>query len=245
MTDASNKHFLKRVQKTVGRAINRYGMIQAGDRIVVGISGGKDSAVLLETLSLRRRWIPIHYELIAVHIHVEGITPLIELDSYQELCSQMGIPFHFRTIAIDRNRDPDKSICFVCSWHRRKELFLTAKELGCRRLALGHHMDDAIETLFMNMAFHATISSMPPRLSMFGGELEIIRPLILLTEQEVERYARIRGFPLSKTQCPYGDQSRRDEIKSLIKALCRGNRRTKMNLYASMSHINREYLPSE
>ncbi len=240
-----DSRYLLQVQKNVGRAINHYGLIAAGDRIAVGLSGGKDSIVLLEALAVRRRWIPIHYDIHAVHINVKNITRDLDLDYYEKFCGDLDITFHHRTIEIDLNRDPNKTVCFVCAWHRRKELFSIVKELHCGRLALGHHMDDALETLFLNMTFNSSISSMPPKLSMFGGEFDIIRPLILLKEKEVERYARIRKFPVEKSQCPYGNTTRRADMKRLIGELSKMNGKAKNNIYKSMSNIHGEYLPPE
>ncbi|MBN1498272.1 MAG: tRNA 2-thiocytidine(32) synthetase TtcA [Spirochaetes bacterium] len=240
---STESRYLLQTQKTVGRAINRYGLIRAGDRIAAGLSGGKDSIVLLETLALRRRWIPIHYDLHAIHICVKNITPVFDREYYERFCAELDIAFHLRTIEVDLTRDPSKTVCFVCAWHRRKELFRAVNELGCNRLALGHHMDDALETLLLNMTFNGSISSMPPRLPMFGGEFDIIRPLILLQEKQVERYARIRGFPVGKESCPYSDSTRRADMKRLIGELTKMNVKAKKNLFAAMSNIHEEYLP--
>jgi tRNA 2-thiocytidine biosynthesis protein TtcA len=239
------ERYLLRVQKTVGRAINRYGLIGAGEKIAVGLSGGKDSVVLLEALALRRAWIPIHYDICALHINVKNITPDLDLDYYERLCKELRVDLHVQSIDVDFTRDPKKTVCFVCAWHRRKELFRLVKDLGCRRLALGHHMDDALETLFLNMTFNSSISSMPPKLSMFGGEFDIIRPLILLTEKEIERYARIREFPVERSQCPHAETTRRADMKRIVGELSKMNRKAKRNLFAAMSNIHREYLPPE
>jgi tRNA 2-thiocytidine biosynthesis protein TtcA len=243
MTAASDEKYLHRVRKTAGLAVNRYGMIGAGERVAVGVSGGKDSIVLLEALALRRRWLPIHYDLFAIHISVKNITPDLDREYYERFCDEIGVSFHYRSVEVDLDRDPGKAVCFVCSWHRRKELFTLTRKLGCARLALGHHMDDALETLLMNMTFNGTMSSMPPRLPMFGGEFDIIRPLILLTEKEVERYARIRGFPVEQGRCAFGEATRRAEMKRIIGELSRMGRRVKRNLFAAMSNIHQEYLP--
>jgi len=245
MTADSGARYLLKVQKTVGRAINRYGLIAAGDRIAVGVSGGKDSIVLLETLAVRRRWIPIHYDIHAVHINVKNITADLDRSFYEKMCNDLDIAFHHRSIGIDLDRDPSKTVCFVCAWHRRKELFTLVRELRCGRLALGHHMDDALETLFLNMTFNGSISSIPPKLSMFGGEFDIIRPLILLKEKEVARYARIREFPAPRSQCPYGETTRRADMKRLIGEVARMNKKAKNNIYRAMSNIHGNYLPPE
>ncbi|OHD65952.1 MAG: hypothetical protein A2176_12710 [Spirochaetes bacterium RBG_13_51_14] len=245
MSYSKESKYLLQIQKTVGRAVNRYDMIRAGDRVAVGVSGGKDSIVLLESLAARRRWIPIYYDICAIHINVKNITRELNRDFYADFCDTLNISFHYRSIEVDLARDPKKTVCFVCAWHRRKELFNCTKELNCRRLALGHHMDDALETLLLNMTFNGAISAMPPKLSMFGGEFDIIRPLILLHEKDVERYARIRGFPIEKSQCPYGDRTRREDMKRIIGELARMNRKARRNLFAAMSNIHREYLPPE
>ncbi|MBN2078297.1 MAG: tRNA 2-thiocytidine(32) synthetase TtcA [Spirochaetes bacterium] len=242
---ATGKHaFLRRVQKSVGRAINRYDLIQSNDRVAVGLSGGKDSVVLLEALALRRRWIPIHYDIHAIHINVRDITPEFNEDFFNRFCSDLSISLHIRTIEIDLNRNPRKSACFVCSWHRRKEMFSAVSEFGCNRLALGHHMDDALETLFLNMTFNGSFSALPPRLSMFRGEFDIIRPLILLTEQEISRYAGIREYPVVETKCPHENDNRRAEMKRIIGDLSRMNRKAKRNIFASMSNIHDDHLVS-
>jgi tRNA 2-thiocytidine biosynthesis protein TtcA len=232
MSETDNSQYFLRVQKAVGRAINRYGMISAGERVAVGVSGGKDSIVLLETLALRRRRIPIHYDLLALHVNVKNITPVLDRTFYESLCRRL-----------DPGRDPKKTVCFVCAWHRRKQLFRMTGELSCTRLALGHHMDDAIETLFLNMAFNGSLSSIPPRLSMFEGEFDIIRPLILLTEREIDRYARLSRFPALQTQCPYGQTTRRADMKRIVSELVRMNRKARKNIFAAMSNIHREHLP--
>lgn len=233
------------IQKTAGRAINRYTMIQDGDRVAVGLSGGKDSVVLLEALSLRRKRIPIYYDLIAMHINVKNITPELDEDYYRRLCGELKVDLLCRSIEVDTNRDPKKTVCFVCAWHRRKELFKMVKESGCNRLALGHHMDDALETLLLNMTFNGSISSMPPKLSMFGGEFDLIRPLILLEEKEVKKYALIRQFPVQKSVCAYGSSTRRADMKQIIYELSRLNKKAKRNIFGAMSNIHAEYLPPE
>ena len=245
MHQVNESRYLLRVQKTVGRAINRYGLVGADDRVAVGISGGKDSIVLLETLALRRKRLPITYDIFAVHINVKNIITKIDTDYYADFCSSLGVTLVCRSIEVDLERDPKKTVCFVCSWHRRKELFNCVKELGCNRLALGHHMDDALETLLMNMTFNSSLSSMPPKLAMFGGEFDIIRPLILLNENQIRRYASIRQFPVHKSQCPYGDTTRRAEMKEIIRLLSKMNRKARYSLFNSLSNIHRERLPPE
>ena len=242
MTEKSDSSFIDRIRKSVGRAVNRYGLIGAGDRIAVAVSGGKDSLVMLETLAIRKKHIPIHYDLFAIHVKIDSVPYEIDRAYYEKFCSDLGIPFHYRNVSLDLD-DPKKSVCFLCSWTRRKELFTVSSELGCNRLALGHHMDDAVETLLMNMTFNGAISSMPARLSMFGGEIDIIRPLILLTDRELLRYSVIRRYPEQKAVCPYGKNNKRADIKNIVSELQKLNRKAKKNMFSSMSNIHRDYLP--
>lgn len=243
MPDRRESKYCMNVRRIVGKAINRYDLIHGGDRVAVPISGGKDSFVLLETLCQRRSYIPVNYEILPVHVKVTNIPFEMDHDYFQSLCNTLGVPLHSLEITFD-SRNSDLSQCFLCSWHRRKALFRFAAEHQCNRLALGHHKDDAIETLLLNMIHQGTISSMPPKLSMFKGEFDIIRPLLLLSGYEVARYARIRQFPGMRAACPYADASRRAEIRELLHKLYRINKKARDNIFRSMSHIHEDYLPN-
>jgi tRNA(Ile)-lysidine synthase TilS/MesJ len=143
------------------------------------------------------------------------------------------------------NFDPDhkKGPCFVCSWHRRKLLFATAKEMGCNKIALGHHMDDAVQTLMLNMIYHGSISSMPARLSMFGGSLELIRPLLFLNEKDIISYQQLRNYPELIKDCPFGSNTKRNTMKDFIAGLDSIHPSAKQNIFKAMSKIYTSYLP--
>ena len=194
MKDTTGEYFLK-TEKTVGRAINSYSLIKENDRVALALSGGKDSLVMVETVASRRKRLPIKYDVVAVHIHIKNIGYETDLDFLNNFCDELNVPLHIIETEADLNRDKNKSICFICSWLRRKELFDYVKKNQCNKLAFGHHRDDAIETLLMNMISNSSISSMPPSLSMFGGEFDLIRPLILLAEEEIREYAKLRDYP--------------------------------------------------
>lgn len=237
--------YTDKIEKTAGRAINRYSLIAGGDRVAVALSGGKDSLVLLETLANRRRRLPVTYDLFAVHIFIKNIGYESDVQFMEEFCSSHNVPFHLVEMEVDLNLDPDKSKCFVCSWHRRKALFSFAEEHSCGKLAFGHHMDDAIETLFMNMMYSGTTSSLPPSLLMFEGRLNVIRPLILLEKREIDRYAEIREFPAEIKRCPYGEETARIRVRGIIEEMASSDSRVKKNIFRSMSNIHRDYLPTE
>ena len=240
--NTSQKQLLDKTISTVGRAINLYGLIGDGDRIAVALSGGKDSLVLRETLALRRKRLPIDYDLIAVHVSVEQGFYDVDRDYLDNFCAGLNVPLVIKRISLEKPDLSHGQACFVCSKKRRGRLFLAAEENRCKKLALGHHRDDAIETLLMNMAFNGTISSMPPRLSVFNAGMEIIRPAILLSRDEIRRYAEIKKFPEQKKTCPYGENTRREDIKKIIAGLEKINPKVKGSIFKAMSNIHDEYL---
>jgi tRNA 2-thiocytidine biosynthesis protein TtcA len=229
----------------VGKAIQKYHLIEEGDRILVGLSGGKDSMVLLETLAGRLQYHPLKFELAAIHISLKSQPYSIDLEYLESFAEQLHVPFIHKVIDVDLFESESSNPCFICSWNRRKALFETAQELGYNKLALGHHMDDAIETLLMNMAFQSSISSMPPILRMFDGRLIIIRPLTLLSEEEVREFAVIKNFRREIKTCTYEKDSKRKDIKKLIGQLSGLIPNVRSNIYASMTNIQQEYLPTE
>jgi tRNA(Ile)-lysidine synthase TilS/MesJ len=245
MTDhgPSEKKLLKEVIKTAGLGINRYKLIGDGDRVLVGISGGKDSYVLLETLALRRRHIPIDYELHAVHVKVTGIPYEADRDFLESFCAGLSVPFTVITKEIEPLDTGKETPCFLCSWTRRKALFDYCAEKGFPKLALGHHRDDIIETFLLNIIFQGSVSTMPPGLDMFGGSLRIIRPLAMVAEERIMEYARIRGFPPQIKTCPYGDDTKRHAVKNIIGEMEKLNRDARNSLFRSLHNVRMEYLP--
>jgi tRNA(Ile)-lysidine synthase TilS/MesJ len=236
---------LKKTHQKVGRAIQKYQLIEEGDHILVGLSGGKDSMVLLETLAGRRKYHPVKFELTAIHISLASQPYTVDLEYLQSFTEKLQIPLIHRVIEVNMDKGKDSNPCFICSWNRRKMLFQTALESGYQKLALGHHMDDAIQTLLMNMTFQSSISSMPPCLPLFNNKLKLIRPLSLLTEEEVKAFAEIKGYKKEIKSCIYDKDSKRREIKQLIAKLEKLNPNVRTSIYASMTNIQSEYLPMD
>jgi len=237
-------YFLK-IEKSVGRAINRYSLIKENDRVVVALSGGKDSFVMLETISERRKRLPVYYEVTAVYVHIKNIGYETDRVFLKSFCESLNVPLHIIETEADLDRDKSKAICFICSWHRRKILFDFVKQEKFNKLALGHHMDDAIETLLMNMISNGSMSSMPPSLSMFRGEFDLIRPLILLTEDEIEQYAKLKKFSSQIKTCPYASGTGRASVKKLVREMSLIDENARKNIFNAMSNIHSEYLPSD
>jgi len=232
------------VEKRVGLAVNRYSLVKGGDNVLIALSGGKDSLVMLETLARRRRRLPVIYDVTAAHVHIKNIGYSVDRDYLADFCEKLSVPLHVIETEADLEPAEGKSVCFVCSWLRRKKLFDLCENLGCNILALGHHMDDAVETLIMNMMFNGTMSSIPPSLNLFDGGLRAIRPLILLEEKEIVEYSRLRKFPPMLKDCPHSKESKRADAKKIIHAMTEVEKDALQNIYRSMSNIHGEYLPS-
>ena len=233
----------KRLNRSVGQAIHRYGMISHGDRIAVGLSGGIDSLFLMHILCERLKRIPIHYELTAIHIDpgFEGGFS----DSLTAYCGEMG--YELRIEHTDHGvrahgRENRKNPCFLCSRLRRKRLFELTAEMGCSKLALGHHRDDIIETFFLNVCYAGEISTMVPSQSMFDGEIVVIRPLAFADEHLIRRFGKAAGFPQFDNPCPSAASSKRREIKDLLSQLYRGNDKIKGNIFRALSRPKIDYL---
>lgn len=235
----------KKISRKTSQTIHEQKMLEPNDRLLVALSGGKDSYILLETLAECRRHMPFEIAVFAVHVHIEDVGYNINLEYMQTLCDGLRIPLRIiRTIA-EIGKDPKKGPCFVCSWHRRKQIFNLTRELNCNKLAFGHHMDDAIQTYIMNQIYHGSISALPYKLSMFDGRVQLIRPLLAIEEGLLADYARMRDYPAEIKNCPYGNDTKRAHVKALLETMYASHRLAKINMFRSMSKICMEYLPSK
>jgi tRNA 2-thiocytidine biosynthesis protein TtcA len=228
----------------MGKAIHARRMVEDGDAILVAVSGGKDSLALLWLLRERIRRVPIDYRLVAVHVD-----PGFGADSAGRLESFLrGHGFEHRIIRSDfgpRAHSPEnrENPCFLCSRLRRKALFEAAAELGCNKIAFGHHKDDLIETFFLNLFYGASVSTMLPVQELFGGGLKVIRPLYMVDEDLVRRYALAMAWPEIELGCPTAGSSRREAVKQMLNRFYRTNRKIKGNIFHALHNVIPEYLP--
>jgi len=232
----------KEIRSLMGKAIHRYGLIQEGDRILVGVSGGKDSLTLLHLLHERSKRVPIHYELFPVYIYLGFDSEQAEI--LKNFFETKGLPYHIEFTDIGRRANSPENRenpCFLCSWERRKCLFHLADRFKCNKIALGHHQDDIIETLLLNIFYSAEISTMVPLQALFKGKITLIRPLALLEEKKIERFAREMGLPFGPSGCPSSGKTKRKVVKDLIEALSKKNRRVKGNIFRALSNIKLDY----
>ncbi|NWG03719.1 MAG: tRNA 2-thiocytidine(32) synthetase TtcA [Syntrophaceae bacterium] len=232
----------KEIRSLMGKAIHRYDLIQEGDRILVGVSGGKDSLTLLHLLHERRKRVPIHYELFPVYIDLGFRSGRAEI--LKNFFETKGLPYHIEFTDIGRRANSSENRenpCFLCAWERRKRLFHLAHHFKCNKIALGHHQDDIIETLLLNIFFSAEISTMVPSQSLFKGKITLIRPLALIEEKKIERFAREMKLPFGPSGCPSSGKTKRKVIKDLIEDLSKRNRKVKGNIFRAISNIKLDY----
>lgn len=218
-----------------------YNMLSDGDKIVVAVSGGKDSLTLLQVLNDRRKFVPIKYELLAVHIDLGY--PCQHPKLLAKHFEKLGIPYHIEKVDILKGKTRKDISCFWCSWNRRKALFQVASRFGCSKVALGHHKDDIIETTLLNLFFQGEISTMLPRQELFKGKIVIIRPLAYVEEEMIRRFAKEASFLHEKCACPNSLTSNRTKITDIIAGLEKTCPGVKANIFRSVQRIKKDYLP--
>jgi tRNA 2-thiocytidine biosynthesis protein TtcA len=213
------KRLQARLRGEVGKAIQDFRMIEQGDRVMVCLSGGKDSYTLLDILLSLQRSAPIEFELIAVNLDQKQ--PGFPAHVLPDYLTALGVPFHVieqDTYSVVKRVIPEgKTMCGLCSRLRRGALYRYASENGITKIALGHHRDDIVETLFLNMFFGGKLKAMPPKLRSEDGRHIVIRPLAYVAERDIERYARAREFPLIPcTLCGSQENMQRRQIKKML-----------------------------
>ncbi len=209
----------KRIVRLTAQAITDYNMICDGDKVLVAMSGGKDSYVLLETLVKLQKRAPVHFDLLAVHVdqHIPGANTA----SIEEFLKKTGVPYHIESqdthSIVEKLIPTGKNVCSLCARLRRGILYRVAREMGCTKIALGHQMDDVVSTLLLNMFYGGRIKAMPPILQSDDKTNIVIRPLVYVREYETAKWAKIREFPVApKHLCGASENKKRQEIKALL-----------------------------
>ncbi|MBP9024102.1 MAG: hypothetical protein KBH06_12935 [Spirochaetes bacterium] len=238
----SDKKLIRDIRKQAGKTIFKYQMLDQNDHVLAGLSGGKDSLAMIDILAEKMRRIPVKFKTTAAYIELAGIPNKIDPLRLKEFCEERSVGFIHRMAEIDLTRDEAKDRCYVCALHRRNSLFKLARELNCAKLALGHNLDDMISTLLMNMSYHGNISTMPANVSLFGGELHIIRPLAEIEEEDIAKYAELLDLGVQISPCPFNEGENRHFIKKLLNELAQKNPHAKTNIYRSMGRIKTDYL---
>jgi tRNA(Ile)-lysidine synthase TilS/MesJ len=211
----------EKLWKTFNKALGQFQLIDEDDRILVGLSGGKDSLCLLELMARRSKVHVPHFTVEALHVRMANIHYETDTTYLQSFCNRLGVPLHlittsFATVPDGFPSGKQKPPCFLCSWQRRKQLFNIAQELNCTKIALGHHQDDIIHTALMNLTFQGHFSTMPAKLKMRKMPLTIIRPLCLCQEADIRAYAEQQGYEKQLKQCPYEKATNRTAAAELF-----------------------------
>jgi len=244
------------------KACAEYGLIADGDHVLIGLSGGKDSLILTELLGRRAQIYKPRFSVTALHVRVKERDYQTDLGYLEHFCAEVKVPLLVRDVEIGSKPTPTPSLkggestpslqgrsgeatnpCFLCSWYRRKALFNVAQELGCNKIALGHHRDDLVETLLMNLIYQGTFATMPPMLQMDKMPLQIIRPLCLIDEEELIAYAEQQGYRKQQKLCPFEHVSSREKVKGLLAQIKALSPEAMDSIYAAMTNVKFDYLP--
>jgi len=235
----------KRLQSATGKAIADFNMIEQGDTVLVCLSGGKDSHTLLAILLALRERAPVDFRIIAMNLDQKQ--PGFPADVLPQYLESLGVEYRIveaDTYAIVKEKIPDgKTTCSLCSRLRRGVIYRTAKELGANKIALGHHRDDIVETLFLNMFFGGKLKAMPPKLATDNGQHVVIRPLAYCAEKDIASYARHMGFPIIPCDlCGSQENLQRQKVKDMLHAWERDQPGRVNNIFRALTHVEPSHL---
>lgn len=238
--ERENHKLEKRLCRQVGQAIMDYRMIEAGDRVMVCMSGGKDSYGMLDILLKMQARAPVPFELIAVNLDQKQ--PGFPEHILPEYLSKLGLRFHIEnqdTYSIVRDKIPEgKTMCSLCSRLRRGILYRVATELGATKIALGHHRDDILQTVFLNLFFGGKLKGMPPKLVSDDGRHVVIRPMAYVAEKDLQRWAQVRDFPIIPcTLCGSQENLQRKQVGAMLEEWGRKYPGRIENLFAALSNV--------
>ncbi len=215
-------------------AVKKYSLLAPGDKVLIGLSGGKDSLALLELLARMRMRLNRNFDIVALHVRMDNVDYRTD-DSYlADFARSLEVPLHVLRTGFEEDRKTGRTPCFLCSWMRRKLLFEKAQEWGCGKIALGHHRDDILRTALMNLAFNGSFATMPVRMEMDKFPVTIIRPLALVAEDALREWAALRGYRKLEKVCPHDGDSARAGVGEVEEALLRLNPESCQSLWHAL-----------
>jgi tRNA(Ile)-lysidine synthase TilS/MesJ len=226
----------RRLLSYVRRAVDDYQMIEDGDRICVGISGGKDSLALLAGLAGLRHFYPKSFELVALTVDMgfDGV----DFSAIEALCRELNVPYHVKKTEIAQiifDIRKEKNPCSLCAKMRRGVLHSTAKELGCNKIAFGHHFDDVVETFMLNLFHEGRIGCFQPVTYLSRADITLIRPLVYMPEKDVRYFANREKLPVVKSPCPADGHTEREEMKKLLDGLERQHKGLRHRIFGAIA----------
>ena len=236
-----------RLSRTMLRTIGAYGLIEEGDRILVAVSGGKDSYTLLELLQAAQRKSPVHYELVAVHLDqqqpgYDGAELAAWLEAFDAPCEIISEDTYSTVLELTEG-DDNATYCGPCSRLRRGILYTAAERIGCNKLALGHHRDDALETLLLNLFYAGRLQAMPARYRTVDGRFEVIRPLIECAETDITAHSEARNYPIIPCNlCGSQDKLKRVEVARLLAELEENNPGLRQVMLSAIGNVRPSHL---
>ena len=222
----------KRIRERFVKAFATYHLLEDDDHVLVALSGGKDSLCLLEMLGKRAKISHPRFCVEAIHVRMENIAYETSTNYLEQFCKDLDIPLHIVTTRFEPS--DKKPPCFLCSWYRRKEIFNLAQALGCNKIALGHHQDDLLHTCLMNQFYQGRFDTMPALLRMRKMPLSIIRPLCMVEEADIQRYAELGGYEKQIKLCPYETDSHRDDMRALFEQIQQQNPEARHSLWNAL-----------
>ena len=232
---------MQKLLSKMRQAINDYNLIEDGDKIAVGLSGGKDSLTLLHLLNSYKKFSPQKFELIAITLNPGGVdnAPL------HKLCKDLEIPFHeiqtdIQKIVFEIRKENNP--CSLCAKLRRGALHNNAKELGCNKVALGHHKDDAIETLMLSLSYEGRINCFSPKTFMDKENITLIRPMVYIEEASIKNIVNKYNFPVIHNPCPVDKKTRREDMKNLLFELNGRIPGFKNNLFGALTNSEQLFI---
>lgn len=222
---------IRKITKLFNKACADYHLLADGDKILVALSGGKDSLMLLQLLAAQARIYKPSIRVEAAHVVMDNIPYETDSTYLASFCEKAGVKLHILHSSFDESTDKRKTKCFLCAWNRRKSLFMFAEQNGFNKVALGHHMDDILVTYLMNITFEGNATTMQPMMQMEHYNLSVIRPLCLVHESWIKEYAQIAGFEKQKAPCPYEQETHRLSMSKVFAHLEKLNPEARYSLW--------------
>lgn len=226
-----------KIRRQFGKAVKQFNLIADGDRVLIALSGGKDSLLLTELLARQSKIFKPRFTIEAVHVRMQNVDYETDTTALEAFCRHLGVTLHVLSTAFDEPHSAtvrSKPACFLCSWARRKAIFRLAQELHCNKIALGHHMDDLLHTALMNLCHEGRFGTMPAVLHLRKMPLTLIRPLCMVSEADIMVHAEAAGYPRQVRHCPHEHTSKREEARRLLLHMEQDNKEVRQSMWHAL-----------